>query len=128
MKSVLLLFAIAMMTIAGSVVAKAQTATGDAETPFRFELAQADGPRGLGVEGYVHNGLPWRITNVRLRVDSVDGDGTVTATAWGWVLGDVKAGGRGYFWVPVSSAANTYRATVQSFDKVAVEAPRFEAP
>ena len=128
MKSVLLLFAIAMMTIAGSVVAKAQTATADAQTPFQFELAQADGPRGLGVEGYVHNSLPWRITNVRLRVDSVDGDGTVTATAWGWVLGDVKAGGRGYFWVPVSSAANTYRATVQSFDKVAVEAPRFEAP
>jgi formate hydrogenlyase transcriptional activator len=28
----------------------------------------------------------------------------------------------------VSSAAKTYRATVQSFDKVAVEAPRFEAP
>jgi hypothetical protein len=44
------------------------------------------------------------------------------------VIGDVKAGGRGYFWVPVSSPAKTYRATVQSFDKVAVEAPRAEAP
>jgi hypothetical protein len=68
MKSVLLLFAMTMTTIAGAVVAKAQTATAEEQTPFWFELSQADGPRGLGVEGYVHNGLPWRITNARLRV------------------------------------------------------------
>ena len=128
MKRMLLLFAMTITTIAGAVGAKAQTATADAQAPFRFELAQADGPRGLGVEGYVYNGLPWRITNVRLRVDSVDTRGTVTASAWGWVLGDVKAGDRGYFYVPVSAAANTYSAAVQSFDKVAVEAPRIEAP
>jgi len=39
----------------------------------------------------------------------------------------VKAGGRRYFCVPVSSVANTYRAIVQSFE-VAVKAPRIEAP
>jgi hypothetical protein len=82
----------------------------------------------LAVEGFVYNGLPWLITSVRLRVDSVDDDGRVIASASGWVIGDVKAGGRGYFWVPVSSPAKTYRATVQSFDKVAAEAPRIEAP
>jgi hypothetical protein len=128
MKRVLLLFLMTITTIAGSVVAKAQTPTADAQAPFRFELAQADGPRGLGVEGYVCNGHSWRISNVRLRVDSVDASGTVTASASGWVMGDVKAGGRGYFYVPVSSSATTYRATVQSFDKVAVEAARFKAP
>jgi hypothetical protein len=128
MKSVLLLVVITMMMSAGSVVARVQTAAADAQTPFQFELAQASGPRGLGVEGYVHNSLPWRITNVRLRVDTIDASGTVTASTLGWVLGDVEAGGRGYFYVPVSSAANTYRATVLSFEKVAVEAPRFEAP
>ena len=63
-----------------------------------------------------------------MRVDGVDANGTVTASASGWVVGDVKAGDRGYFYVPVSSPATTYRAIVQSFDKVAVEAPRFEAP
>src|SRR2546430_6545367 len=125
MKRMLVLFAVTITTIAGSVVAKAQA---DAQTPFRFELAQADGYRGLGVEGYVYNGLPWRITNVRLRVDSVDANGTVTASASGWVTGDVRAGGRGDFYVLVSSPAKTYRASVQSFDKVAVEAPRFGAP
>ena len=90
----LLLFLMTITTIAGSVVAKVQTPTADAQASFRFELAQADGPRGLGVEGYVSNGLPWRITNVRLRVDSVDASGTVTASASGWVMGDVKAGSR----------------------------------
>ena len=128
MKRMLLLFAMMITTIAGAGVALVQTPTAAAQTPFRFELAQADGPRGLGVAGYVYNGLPWRITNVRLRVDGVDANGTVTASVSGWVMGDVEAGGRGYFYVPVSSAATTYRATVQSFDKIAVEAPRFEAP
>ena len=37
-------------------------------------------------------GGQWLITNVRLRVDSVDGDETVIASASGWVIGDVKAG------------------------------------
>jgi len=44
------------------------------------------------------------------------------------VVGDVEAGGRGWFYVPVSSPAATYRATVQSFDKVALEPRRLEAP
>jgi hypothetical protein len=100
MKSVLLLFAMTMMAIAGSAVAQAPTATADSQTPFQFELAQAFGPRGRGVEGYVHNGLAWRITNIRFRVDTVGASGTVTAPAEGWVLGDVKAGGRGYFYAP----------------------------
>lgn len=119
-------FAIASMTMSLAAVAMAQTPIEDA--PFRFDLAQAAGPRGLAVECFVYSGLPWLITNVRLRVDSVDGDGTVTASASGWVIGDVKAGGRGYFWVPISSPSKTYRVTVQSFDKVSVEVPRIEAP
>ena len=128
MKTMLLVFAMIMTTIAGSVVAEAETPTADAQTPFRFELSQADGPRGLGVEGYVYNGLPWRITNIRLRVDSIDANGTVTASSSGWVMGDVKAGGRGHFYVRVWPAAKTYRANVQSYDKVAAETPHFEAP
>jgi hypothetical protein len=39
-----------------------------------------------------------------------------------------KGGGRGYFFVPVVSPAATYRATVQSFDKVLLEAPPLQAP
>jgi hypothetical protein len=122
MKKMLLLFAIALTTIADADIATAETATTDA--PFRFDVAQTHSHRGLGVEGYVYNGLPSRISNVRLRVDSVDANGAVTASASGWVVGDVKAGGRGYFYVAVPAPANSYRATVQSFDKVATEAPQ----
>src|ERR1700745_1613496 len=110
------------MVVAGvmaPLVAETQTPGPDAQSPFRFELEETQNPyRGRAVEGYLYNSLPWRITNVRLRVESVEQNGTVPGDASGWVQGDVKAGGRGYFFVPVSSHAATYRATVQSFDKV----------
>ncbi len=63
------------------------------------------------------------MTNVLVRVDSVDASATVTASSAGWVLGNVNAGGRGYFYVPVSSPAPTYGVSVQSFDTVARESP-----
>jgi hypothetical protein len=114
-----------MSLLAAPLAAEAQQA---AENPFRFELEEAQSPfRGRAVEGYVYNNLPWRITNVRLRVENVDPTGVVTGESYGWVVGDVKAGGRGYFFVLVSSRAATYRATVESFNKVALEAPT-EAP
>ena len=122
----LILFVMTLVTMAGAGVARAEMAPAD--TPFRFELAEANGHRGLGVAGYVYNRLPWRITNVRLRVDSVDANGTVTASASGWVFGDVRAGGPGFFYVPVSAPAETYHVIVESFDKVAVETPGVEAP
>ncbi len=106
----------------GPIVAAAETPV--VRGPFRFELEEAmSSHRGPAVEGYLHNDLPWRITNVRLRVESVDPAGRVTGEAAGWVLGDVAAGGRAYFFVPVSSPAATYRATVESFDKISREAP-----
>jgi hypothetical protein len=108
----------------------------DAQTPapsdgpgqFRFLLEESHTPRGKAVEGYIYNESPWRITNVRLRVLSVDPNGTVTNESSGWVVGDVGAGGRSYFYVPVPAHAASYRATVQSFDKVGFEGPRPEAP
>ena len=123
---------VVLATVVGGLLApidaSAQTPATDPQTPFRFELEEAHSHRGRGVEGYVYNDLPWRITNVRVRVESLDGNGTVTSSASGWVIGDVRAGGRAYFYVPVSSRAATYRASVQSFDKVVLEMPRVESP
>ena len=120
---------VVVAAVAGPVGADAQTPATPAESHFRFELDEAQTPhRGRGVEGYLYNGLPWRITNIRLRIESLDATGTVTGEGSGWVLGDVKAGGRGYFFVLVSPGAATYRATVQSFDRVMLEPPRLEAP
>ena len=108
----------------GPMVAAAETRVAQEPGLFRFDVEQAAGShRGPGVEGYLHNGLPWRITNVRLRVESVDPSGKVIGEASGWVLGDVAAGGQGYFFVPVSSPAAAYRVTVESFDRISREAP-----
>ena len=104
----------------GPVTAEMSTIQPDG--PFRFEIAQGGNPhRGLAVEGYVYSGLPWRITNVRLRVDSIDYNGAVSAESYGWVLGDVAPGGRAYFYLPISSPAPTYRPAVQSYDRVSGE-------
>ena len=127
MNRILLVFAMFATIFATATVARAQTAIAIGESPFRFQFEQSNGPRGLAVEGYVYNALPWRITNVRLQVDSIDEKGTVVASASGWVLGNVAAGGRGHFYVPVSAKAATYRPSVQTFDKVMREAPAPQA-
>jgi hypothetical protein len=129
MKGLVVALATIVMTIGTATAATSQTAITSDQSPFRFQFEQTTSPRGVGVEGYVYNPLPWRITNVRVQVDSVDAAGTVVASASGWVLGDVAAGGRGYFYVPVSSQAPTYRPSVQTFDKVMLEArPAPQAP
>ena len=127
-KKLLVLAATIVMTMGTATMVRAQTAIAGDESPFRFQFEQSEGPRGLAVEGYVHNPLPWRITNVRLQVDSIDANGTLVASATGWVLGDVAAGGRGYFYVPISTQAATYRPSVQTFDKVMREVPAPQAP
>jgi hypothetical protein len=63
-----------------------------------------------------------------VQVDSIDADGTLVASASGWVLGDVAAGGRSYFYVPVSAQVVTYRQRVQRLDKVMLEVPAPQAP
>ena len=129
MQRMALVFVTVVVGVFGSIVAvKAESPAIGAESQFRFELEEAQrSHRGQAVEGYLYNSLPWRITNVRLRVESLDGTGRVTGEASGWVVGDIKGGGRGYFYVPVTSPAVNYRATVQSFDKVVLEIP-LQAP
>ena len=128
MNGLVVALATIVMTIGTATAATAQTATTSDQSPFRFQFEQTTSPRGVGVEGYVYNALPWRITNVRVQVDSVDAAGTVVASASGWVLGDVPARGRGYFYVPVAEQAATYRPSVRTFDKVMLEVLGPQAP
>lgn len=86
-----------------------------AEPVFHVESV----PRPFGgpaVEGYVYNeGLRW-LSNVRLRVEVLDTDGTAVEEALGWVFGDLTPGGRGYFVVPVQRVGAAHRVSVLSFD------------
>jgi hypothetical protein len=80
-------------------------------------------PSRAKLEGYVYNDSLYRVTNVRLRVVALDGSGDAEGETWGWVFGDVPAGGRAYFALPLSKPAATYRVTVNSFDVVSGGAP-----
>ena len=124
MKRMLLVFAIVATTIGMGTVPTVKTAIAADPAPFRFEFGYTESHRGVAIAGYVYNPLPWRITNVRLQVESVDAAGAVVSSNSGWVLGDVAAGGRGYFYVPVPAQAATYRPSVQAFDKVMLETPQ----
>jgi hypothetical protein len=128
MDRMLLVFAMMATTIGTATAPNAQTAIAGDQTPFTFQFEQTASPRGVAIEGWVTNTLPGRITNVRLQVDSLDANGSLIASASGWVVGDVAAGGRGYFYVPISAQAATYRATVQRFDKVTAGSSAPEAP
>ena len=97
--------------------AQAQEASASAQA-FRIEVGLRAYGLGPAVEGYVGNDGPLRLTNVRLRVDVLGTDGTAVAHAFGWVIGDVTPGGRGYFVVPVPTPGTTYRVRVLSFDIV----------
>ncbi len=81
-------------TIGTATVPGAQTKIASDQNPFRFQFEHTESHRGVAVEGYGYNALPWRITNVRLEVDSIDANGTAVASASGWVLGDVVNRGR----------------------------------
>jgi hypothetical protein len=128
MNRMLLLLAMIATTLGTATAARAQTPAASDESPFRFQFEESKSHRGVAVEGYVYNALPWRITNVRLQLDSIDANGTLIASDSGWVLGDVPAGGRSYFYVPVAAPAATYRARVQTYNKVMLEGPAPQAP
>lgn len=126
-KTLLPVLGMIVTTVMAAGAAQAQTPSVDERSAFRFEFSPTQTPRGLGIEGWAYNDSAWRLTNVRLRVECVDAGGTVTASAAGWVQGDLRAGGRAYFYVSVPSHAPAYRVTVESFHKISREGPP-EAP
>jgi hypothetical protein len=86
---------------------------------FRAAWSVPPLPRPLTkIEGYVYNDSRWRVTDVRLRIVSLDHAGHAVAETSGWVFGDIPAGGRAYFAVPLTEPASTYGVTVISFDVV----------
>jgi hypothetical protein len=68
MQRVALVLAMAVAGVFGPIVAaKAESPAIGAENQFRFQFEEAQrSHRGQAVEGYLYNGLPWRITNVGL--------------------------------------------------------------
>jgi len=79
-------------------------------------------PRGgWAVQGYVISSHSYRVNGVRLQVEILDSAGEVENRVFGWVPGDVPAGGRAYFFVSVPKRGASYRVKVLSFFLVSRE-------
>src|SRR5262245_52273871 len=99
----LVLIGCAFLVLIASVPAPARAqGVGDAERYFKVEWDPEAVPRGgWAVQGYVISSHSYRVNGVRLQVDVLDSAGEVENRVYGWVPGDVPAGGRAYFFVPV---------------------------
>ena len=120
MKAVLLIAALLGLW----VTAEAGAQTLVSLESFRVEWAPRTEPWVKpGVDGYVYNDSSYRVGNVRLRVETLDGANQPVSERFSWVYGNIDARGRGHFVLPPPAAGGTYRITVVSCDPVAREAP-----
>ena len=76
------------------------------------------GGRDAAVKGYVDNRSRLRVGDVHLRVETLDASGRVIGESFGWVMGDVAPGGRGYFVVRITVPGAGYRVSVESYDAI----------
>jgi|RhiMetdeSRZDD1v2_1073273.scaffolds.fasta_scaffold43553_4 hypothetical protein len=75
-------------------------------------------PAFTKIEGYVYNDSRLRVTDVRLRVASLDTAGRAVGQTMGWVIGDIPPSSRAYFEISLATPAAAYGVTVVSFDVV----------
>jgi hypothetical protein len=113
--------ATAAATVLAPRAAGAQAAQTDTARALRVEWQRSS--ERPGIEGHVYNGSPYRIGGVRLRIVRLDGAGAGPAESFGWVYGNVPAGGRWPFFVRVGRSVEIREVTVESFYLVALEPP-----
>ncbi|MBI3107489.1 MAG: hypothetical protein HYY95_18305 [Candidatus Rokubacteria bacterium] len=106
----------------GPVAGRSQEAGTALDETFRVEWTEAAaGPRAkVALQGRVHNNSTYRVGGVRLRVAILDGSGRVVSEAFGWVYGDIPAGGDEHFLAPLPRRGEAYRVSVESFFRVSV--------
>jgi hypothetical protein len=86
---------------------------------FRAEVEPDQlGRRGPAIVGWLYNERDVSVTNVRVRVEVLDGAGQPLGSGEAYVYGSVPARGRAYFFVPVPRYAERYRVSVVRFDRL----------
>lgn len=103
--------------------AHAQEASRPQPQSFRLEWARLPPTMRPGVEGYVYNDSRWRVTNVLLRVQVVDGAGRVVRESMAPVWGNVAARGRAFFKLAPLAEGESYELAVVSWDLISLEGP-----
>jgi hypothetical protein len=77
--------------------------------------------RRPAIDGYVANASDYRVGGVRLKVESLDASNQVVGETLVWVYGNIPAGGRWPFTLPLPRDGQTFRVTVESFHLVSRE-------
>jgi hypothetical protein len=115
--------ACALLIVIGSAPPRSDAqGTTEADRYFKVEWEPEAVPRGgWAVQGYVISSHSYRVNGVRLQVEVLDSAGEVENRVFGWVPGDVPAGGRAYFFVSVPKRGASYRVKVLSFFLVSRE-------
>lgn len=103
--------------------AHAQDARRPEPHSFRIEWARLPPSMRPGVEGYVYNDSRWRVTNVQLRAQVLDGSGHVVRESVASVWGNVVPRGRAFFRLSPLAAGESYELSVVSFDLISLEGP-----
>jgi len=96
---------------------------------FRIEWTPRPGWMRAGTDGYLYNESRWRVTNVRIRAQVVDGSGRVVRETVVSVFGNAVPGTRTFFALPALAEGENFQLAVASFDLIAREGPaRQESP
>ncbi|HEX6211029.1 MAG TPA: FxLYD domain-containing protein [Methylomirabilota bacterium] len=110
---------LALLAVAWLAAPASAQDTRPAGDGFRTEV-EPDilGRRGPAVVGWLYNDQRVGFTNVRVRVEVLDDGGQTVGAGEAYVYGNVPAGGRSYFFVPVSRLGAGYRVSVMRFDRL----------
>lgn len=114
---------VALLVLAGCSVGpmpSASTTTANPAWQHYFKVAYDVQPQGEArkLSGYLTNEYGVAMKNVRLLVQGLDTTDNVVTQRLAWVPGGVPAFGRSYFEVGRLPAAEKYRVTVWSFDRL----------
>ena len=115
-----LLFVLAICLLSPGVYAQSSTPSPES---FRIEWTRRPGWMRPGVDGYLYNDSRWRVTNVRVRAQVVDGSGSVLRETVVSVFGNAVPGARTFFVLPPLKEAESYELKVLTFDLISQEAP-----
>ena len=105
-----------LLILAGTHGARATISPSGIDTRLRLDwgIGQARGGRPE-IQGYVVNDYMRAAINVRLLVETLDGNGRAIGRAYGFVVGGVPALSRAPFVVPLKTAGASYRISVTDF-------------
>jgi hypothetical protein len=106
---------VALLLCAALPAAVPAQSPGDADRFFGVEWAGGERRGKPNVNGYIVNQYRVGAANVRVNVESLDASGKAIATTAGFV-GDVPAGARVYFEVPVAQKAPRYRVVITGWN------------